>query len=326
MNQKKNSNQKRTAGPQKRPAAPAQAEQTQRSRDEIRREQQLRSLKKRRRKKAILYLVLFLLLLCVGAVLTFTVFFHIAAFEVKGNSRYNAQEIIEASGIAKGENLFLCKTEQAAGRIAEKLPYVESVTIKRKLPDKLVLTVKEAQLKLAVQQGNSYLIMTGSGKVLEIGATELPEGAALLKGVEVKSASPGKQASFPPKTQESTRAAGETVVEQQENDQSQEKTVLDHLLDAVQETRLSGITRIDLSDLEDIRVVYQGRMEMLLGEDDQLAQKLKLGQEVIAREEESNPDKKGSINLTIPKKAFFSETVEPAQTSKASQPATRAEE
>ena len=190
MKQKKNSNLKRAAGPQKRPAAPAQAEQTPRSRDEIRREQQLRSLKKRRRKKAILYLVLFLLLLCVGAVLTFTVFFHIADFEVKGNSRYQAQEVIEASGIAKGENLFLCKTEQAAGRIAEKLPYVESVTIKRKLPDKLVITVKEAQLKLAVQQGNSYLIMTGSGKVLEIGATELPEGAALLKGVEVKAPRP----------------------------------------------------------------------------------------------------------------------------------------
>ena len=285
MKQKKNSNLKRAAGPQKRPAAPAQADQTPRSRDEIRREQQLRSLKKRRRKKAILYLVLFLLLLCVGAVLTFTVFFHIADFEVKGNSRYQAQEVIEASGIAKGENLFLCKTEQAAGRIAEKLPYVESVTIKRKLPDKLVITVKEAQLKLAVQQGNSYLIMTES---------------------------------------ESARAASETVGEQQANGQSQEKTVLDHLLDAVQETGLSGITRIDLSDLGDIRVVYQGRMEMLLGEDDQLAQKLKLGQEVIAREEESNPDKKGSINLTIPKKAFFSETIEPAQTSKASQPATQA--
>lgn len=324
MNQKKNSNPKRAAGPQKRPAAPAPAKPAPRSRDEIRREQQLRELRKRRRKKAILYLVLFLLLLCVGAVLTFTVFFHIADFEVKGNSRYNAQEIIAASGITKGENLFLCKTEQAAGRITEKLPYVESVTIKRKLPDKLVFTIQEAQLKLAVRQGNSYLIMTGSGKVLEIGATELPEGAALLKGVEVKSASPGKQAGFPPKARESTRGDGETAGEQQENGQSQEKTVLDHLLSAVRETGLSGITQIDLSNLEDIRVVYQGRMEMLLGEDDQLAQKLKLGRQVIAKEEENNPDKKGSVNLTIPKKAFFNEMLEPAQTSKASQPATQA--
>ena len=109
MKQKKNSNLKRAAGPQKRPAAPAQADQTPRSRDEIRREQQLRSLKKRRRKKAILYLVLFLLLLCVGAVLTFTVFFHIADFEVKGNSRYQAQEVIEASGIAKGKTFSYAK-------------------------------------------------------------------------------------------------------------------------------------------------------------------------------------------------------------------------
>lgn len=315
MNQRTISNQKRAAGPRKRPAAPVPEASAPRSRDEIRREQQLRALKKRRRKKAILSLVLFLLILCVGAVLMFTVFFHISDFEVKGNSRYTAQEIIEASGIAKGENLFLCKTEQAAGQMAEKLPYVESVTIKRKLPDKLVVTVQEAQLRLAVQQGNSYLIMTGSGKVLEIGATKLPEGAALLKGVEVKSASPGKQVSFPPKVQESTQAAQETVsAQQQESGQSREKTVLDHLLQAAQEAGLSEITLIDLSDLEDIRVTYQGRMELLLGDDGQLAQKMKLGLEVIAREEESNPDKKGSINLTIPKKAFFSETVEPAQT------------
>ena len=125
----------------------------------------------------------------------------------------------------KGKTFSYAKQSRRPDGLQKKLPYVESVTIKRKLPDKLVITVKEAQLKLAVQQGNSYLIMTGSGKVLEIGATELPEGAALLKGVEVKSASPGKQASFPPKEQESesARAASETVGEQQANGQSQEK-------------------------------------------------------------------------------------------------------
>lgn len=317
MNQKTTSNQKRAAGPQKRPAVSAQAEQPPRSRDELRRAQQLRTQKKRRRKKAILYLVLFLLILGVGAVLTFTVFFHISGFEVKGNSRYTAQEIIDASGIAKGENLFLCKTEQAAERITEKLPYVESVSVKRKLPDKLIVTVQEAQLKLAVQQGNSYLIMTGSGKVLEIGATQLPEGAALLKGVEVRSASPGKQAGFPPKaqqTQESAKAEETVKAQQQESGQSLEKDILDHLLQAAQQTGLSEITQIDLTDTEDIRVTYQGRMELLLGDDEQLAQKIQLGMEVIAREDTGNPEKKGSINLTIPKKAFFSETIEPAQT------------
>lgn len=325
MNRRMNSNRNRAAGPQKPPAAPAKAEP--RSRDELRRAQQLRAQKKRRRKKAILYAVLFLLLLCVGAVLAFTVFFHITAFEVKGNSRYTAQEIIEASGVAKGENLFLCKTELAAGRIAEKLPYVESVVIRRKLPDKLVLTVQEAQLKLAVQQGNSYLILTGSGKVLEIGATELPEGVALLKGVAVQSASPGKQASFPPKTQQS-EAAQAGADKQPEGRQSQEKTVLDHLLEAARQAGLSEITQIDLTDLEDIRVTYQGRMELLLGDDEQLTQKILLGLEVIAREDADGKGKKGSINLTISKKAFFSEKIDPIETTQAetqaeTQPATQ---
>ena len=55
-------------------------------------------------------------------------------------------------------------------------------------------------------------------------------------------------------------------------------------------------------------------MELLLGDDEQLAQKIQLGMEVIAREDTGNPEKKGSINLTIPKKAFFSEAIEPVQT------------
>lgn len=297
------------------PAALGQKGEGSLSRDEQRRAQQLRVQKKRRRRKLLLFAVLFLLILGVGTVLILFVFFHITGFEVQGNSRYTAEEVIGASGIAEGENLFLCNTEKAAARITEKLPYVESVSIERRLPDKLVITVEEAQLKLAVQQGNSYLILTGSGKVLEIGATELPEGAVLLKGVRVKSATPGQQASFPPETtaQTQTESGDQTqeTTQPQAPVQSASKTVLDHLLQAVQQAGFSGITQIDLTDPEDIRLTYQGRIELLLGEDDGLAQKLSLGMEVIAREEENNPEPKGILNLTIPKKAFFRETVEP---------------
>lgn len=322
MNQKTASNVKRATGPHKKRAVPAQADHTPRSRDEERRAQRLRDQKKRRRKKAVLYFVLFLLILCVGTVLTFTVFFHIAGYEIKGNSRYTAQEIIAAAEIAQGENLFLCKTGQAAERIQEKLPYVESVTIRRKLPDKLVITVQEAQFKLAVQQGNAYLIMTGGGKVLEIGATELPEGAALLKGVAVKSASPGKQAEFLPAG--AAAQTGESVQDGQAKSQPPEKTVLEHVLQAAQQAGLDDITQIDLTDLEDIKVTCQGRMELLLGEDDQLAQKIGLGLEVIARQDADGTQKKGSINLTIAKKAFFSETIETEDTApSATQPATQ---
>lgn len=317
MNKKRASNAKQAAGSPKRQAAPTQADQAPRSRDELRRAQLMRVQKKRRRKKAALSLVLFLLILCVGAVLTLTVFFHISNYEIKGNSRYTAQEIIDASGIAKGENLFLCKTEQAAGRIQEKLPYVDTVTIRRKLPDKLVITVEEAQLKLAVQQGNAWLVMTGGGKVLEIGATELPQGAAELKGVAVKSASPGKQAVFPPKMQQAETAtqAGESTQAGEEGGQSLEKTVLDHLLQAARQAGLADMTQIDLTNLNDIRVTWRGRIVLLLGEDEHLAQKMGLGLEVIARQDADGTEKKGSINLTIPKKAFFSETIEtePAQ-------------
>lgn len=87
-------------------------------------------------------------LLCAGAVavaLTMgaTVFFQVETVAVTGNSRYSQEEIIKATGIQTGDNLFRMNKFQIAHQVLQDLPYVEEVTIRRSLPSTIVITVKE---------------------------------------------------------------------------------------------------------------------------------------------------------------------------------------
>ena len=74
-------------------------------------------------------------LVIVALVFIMSVFFKVSRIEVKGNSIYTADEVIKASGIETGDNLFFINGIAAGSRVAVKLPYVDSVQINRGLPN-----------------------------------------------------------------------------------------------------------------------------------------------------------------------------------------------
>lgn len=105
-------------------------------------------------------------LLCAGAVavaLTMgaTVFFQVETVAVTGNSRYSQEEIIKATGIQTGDNLFRMNKYQIAHQVLQGLPYVEELTIRRALPSTIVLTVKEWDAVARVEApGTSAVVQT----------------------------------------------------------------------------------------------------------------------------------------------------------------------
>ena len=105
-------------------------------------------------------------LLCAGAVavaLTMgaTVFFQVETVAVTGNSRYSQEEIIKATGIQTGDNLFRMNKYQIAHQVLQGLPYVEELTIRRALPSTIVLTVKEWDAVARVEApGTSAAVQT----------------------------------------------------------------------------------------------------------------------------------------------------------------------
>lgn len=116
------------------------------------------------------------------------IFFKVNRIEVQGNSLYSAQEIIDASQIQTGDNLLTLNKPEAAGRIQAALPYVESVSIGRSMPDTVIIDVKESSAAFAVAtETNTIWLINGVGKALEQIANDAMADHPQILGLTISS-------------------------------------------------------------------------------------------------------------------------------------------
>ena len=252
--------------------------------------------KKNRRKKIIIYSTLAAIFLTVGIIVALTMFFNISEITVTGDAVYSADAVINASGTSLGDNLIFLSKIKINEQISEKLPYVGSVTVKRHLPTRLELIITKTDAVYAIVENGYYTLLDKNGKVLEKELEYIGENIILLNMGEATEAEPGHIVGLA-------------------NEQTLEK------LKSIRETSdscgLTGITFIDLSDIYNIKLVYQGRITLELGETDNnnLIKKLDLGRAAIDTQNEENELYRGTINLTVEGKGYWSEeTVTAEQT------------
>ena len=133
-----------------------------------------RSDKRRRGRFRGLYKLLSILLIAAAVVLACVVFFRVNSVEVTGNVRYTAAEVIAASGIEMGDNLVVLPRSRVSAAICANLPYVESVSVKKALPDGVVLVVTERVAAASVESAEGRWLVSAQGKLLELdkGAVE----------------------------------------------------------------------------------------------------------------------------------------------------------
>lgn len=251
--------------------------------------------KKNRRKKLIIRSVICFLFLCIGIILVLTMFFNINEITVTGDAVYSADDIITSSDVIVGDNLIFISKDDINEKISTELPYVDSVKIKRHLPSGLELIITKTEAKYAIIQDGYYTLLNKNGKVLESGLEFIGENITLINMGEITSAD-----------------LGTNIVP--ENEKVFDKLLLVNA--ACEECGLDGITSIDLSDIYNIKLIYQGRITLELGETDKdnTSKKLALGKAAIETQNEENEYYRGSINLTVEGKGYWSEetsTTEP---------------
>lgn len=200
----------------------------------------------------IFVLVLILLVFCVG------MFFRVQDIEVVGAQSYTAEEIIEASGVEKGDNLFFINRFNGASNIFSRLPFVDFASIERRMPSTVVITVEEAKAVACLNwQGQRWMI-TAAGKLL--GSADEASAASLIRvtGFEPVSPAVGEQA---------RAAEGEEL----------KLTYLKDLLAVLEADGLIGdVQAIDLSAPVNPSMEYLGRFTVRLGEDRELDYKLRM--------------------------------------------------
>ncbi len=230
----------------------------------------------RRQKLRFFYFFTFLLVIGAAAVLSLTVLFKIDTVRVTGTSRYAQDQIIAASGIRKGDNLFLTKTKEAGQRVLSQLPYVGSVKVSRALPATIEITVGAEAPCGAVPFGGKYAVLGSELKVLEL-AGSLPSGCALVKGIELQKAQPGAKAVL--KNSSQADAFQNTVA-------------------VLAKDQLAGITQMDFTSLSKIQLTYQSRVVIDIGLPDNLDYKIRYAKNLFDTGKIKSTEK-GTLNLSV---------------------------
>lgn len=138
------------------------------------------SNRRRRGSFGFLYKLLSTLVICGVIVAALTLFFRVDTIVVTGEEKYTAEEIIAATGVERGDNLFLLNKRDVDSSIKKALPYVEDTRINKKLPDVLLVEiVKECRTPLAVVQDGSAWLVSARGMIVE----QLPAAEASACGV-----------------------------------------------------------------------------------------------------------------------------------------------
>lgn len=134
----------------------------------------------------LLLFILLIISIAYGIYFSFTNSrFNISKIEVKGSSKYTAEEIISKSEIKIGKNINRINKIKIYGNI-RKMVYIDSVNIDRKYPDKIVINIKERVAKYAAlnKDKNIYVKLTSDGIMLEeIKAEDIGENETILFGV-----------------------------------------------------------------------------------------------------------------------------------------------
>lgn len=151
-----------------------------------------RGRRRNRGRFSFLYVLLSFLLILVALVVGSIVFFRVGSIEVTGNDRYSSQEIIDATQVQQGDNLFRLNTAKISQALISELPYIRSTTVAWDLPDSLVVTVTECQAVACIQTENGYFLIDSRGKLLEQGSPSFKQQFPEVTGIVPLSPSAGQ--------------------------------------------------------------------------------------------------------------------------------------
>lgn len=229
-------------------------------------------------------------LLCMAAVTAFLcvfLLFKVRAIQVTGDLVYDEATVLDICGYELGDNLALLTTGSQEQALEDQLPYVQEAQILRHFPSGLEIHLTAARDAACVENGGQWFTVSYEGKLLEeLSAPK--EGVMQVTGLALQDPAPGRE-----------------LQAQDEGVQAAFEAILAELADW---DAAGDFTALDLSDLYNITMNYQGRVVFQLGSTVELAYKVDFGLRTVTNPEKIDSDAAGTLNLTVApesKKSFF---------------------
>ncbi len=102
----------------------------------------------------------------VGTIFLLSIFLRVNEIRVEGNTHYTDEEIINATGLETGDNIFFFDKFATISRAYTKLPYLEEVVVERQLPGTLTIRVTESKALAYLAVGDEEWTIDRSCKIL----------------------------------------------------------------------------------------------------------------------------------------------------------------
>lgn len=239
--------------------------------------------------KILKWTSLFLVFIAMIVFATVSPIFNITEVDVTGNKRLSKEQVVDLSGIETDENIFKENLSDSKKSIKQS-GYIESVNIKRILPNKVEINIVERENTFASKFGNGYIYLNNQGYILEINEKNdnLPE----LVGLST---------------------SGESVAEgnRLNNADLKKLSVVLKIMSTANVKNISGlINRIDITDESNYKLYFDSEQKIAyLGDCSDLETRM-LYLAAILEKEKGNPGEIFvNINLNTDD-AFFRESVQ----------------
>ncbi len=187
--------------------------------------------------------------------LSLTVFFNIKTVDITGTDLYVDEQIIEVAGLSEDDNLFRIDTAKMKDDILSAFPYLEDITIKKKLPSTLQLTAVQAVPMANIKnEDETFCVISTTGRIVETGMLDKKAGLVTVTGMDLK-----------------VKDLGKTYADKD----SMKTTILNQILGEITALGMTNMDTIDLSDRTNIKMTYDGRLDIEVGSSVDLAFKVR---------------------------------------------------
>lgn len=226
------------------------------------------------------------IVICAALVLGMSVFFRVSNIEVVGADRYTKDEIVSASGIKDGDNLVFINRTAISERLYAKLMYIGDITIKRKLPNTVVIDISESGPIAVLESDSGLWLVDRNCRLAEQCQTQDAENYIKIIGLSGVNAKKGE------------------IVSVEDEDKPKKDFVI-AILSALTDKNMTGdVSSIDVSNVSNAELEYlDGRFVVKLGLNEKIEYKIGL---LLGTVEKLDAKDTGSIDLAQDKKAQFS--------------------
>lgn len=222
-------------------------------------------LKKRRRKNRVKrrLSVLLFLIFCIGSILVIlkAPMFNIVSISCVGENIVKEADILKKAELNIGKNIFSTNMSNAVDRI-KTIPYISEAKIKRIFPNKLEISIIESVPVFAIEENSKLYVLDIEGKLLEIKRPEDKQNLIQVVGVPVDKLK-----------------LGDNIVAKSEGK-------ADDLLELVsileKKEMLSGVTKLDLEDVTNIKIDIENRIFIDFGVNEDIEHKVVFLHKIIS--------------------------------------------